>query len=238
MRNNRTNQTMREINFIKDFTMHAKGSVLAVFGNTKVICTANIDESIPRFLKGKKQGWLTAEYGMLPSATNQRGQREANRGKQSGRTMEIQRLIGRTLRSTIDLTLLGERTITIDCDVIQADGGTRVSAISGASVALHLAIEKLIGKGLLKTNPLKGFIGAVSVGIVGNEIITDLDYKEDSNAQTDMNVVMNEAGEFLEIQGTAEENSFSFEQLNEILSSAKLAIEEIIYKQKQALNLV
>lgn len=227
---------MRPIKFTRHYTKHSAGSVLVEFGDTKVLCTASVDEKVPSFLKGKERGWLTAEYSMLPGATNTRSQREAARGKQSGRTQEIQRLIGRSLRAGIDLAALGERTITLDCDVLQADGGTRTASITGAYVALADAINSMLKKGIITTNPLYGMIASISVGIHGGHAIVDLDYIEDSNAETDMNVVMNESKAFIEIQGTAEGHAFRLNELNEMLELAQNSISELIEKQKQALS--
>ena len=204
---------MREIKFTRHFTKHAEGSVLIEFGDTRVLCTATVEEKVPGFLKGKGQGWVTAEYGMLPRSTNTRMGREAARGKQGGRTMEIQRLIGRSLRAAIDLEALGERSITLDCDVIQADGGTRTASISGACVALSDAINGLIQQGVLKENPVRNLVASISVGIYQGVPVLDLDYAEDSNAETDMNVVMDDYGQFIEIQGTAEGKTFSMDEM-------------------------
>ena len=231
----RNNDQLREVTFTRQYTMHAEGSVLVEFGNTKVICTASIEPRVPPFLKGKGCGWVTAEYGMLPRSTGQRMRREANAGKQGGRTLEIQRLIGRSLRAAIDTDALGEHTITIDCDVIQADGGTRTASISGGYVALCDAINKLLKKGAIKKNPIYGSIAAVSVGIFNGQPVLDLDYPEDSQAETDMNVVMNEAGGFIEIQGTAEGHAFSSDEMNSMLALAKKGITEIIELQQQVL---
>ena len=233
----RTAEQVRPINITRHYTKHAEGSVLIEFGDTKVLCNATVEEGVPRFLKGQNQGWITAEYGMLPRATNSRTQREAAKGKQTGRTMEIQRLIARSLRAAVDLALLGEYTITVDCDVIQADGGTRTASISGACVALYDALHAMVEKGSLKSNPFKGFIAAVSVGIVDGNAICDLEYIEDSNAQTDMNVIMTEEGKLIEIQGTAEGEPFSHDELLELLSLAKGGINSIIKEQKKALNI-
>jgi len=230
-----TNQ-LRPIQITRNFTQHAEGSVLIEMGETRVLCTATVEDGVPRFLKGKKQGWLTAEYGMLPRATHSRNNREAARGKQSGRTQEIQRLIGRSLRAAIDLKLLGEYTITIDCDVLQADGGTRTASISGGCIALAEAIDHLIRKKKLKTNPLKHMIAAVSVGIYKGSPVLDLDYPEDSVAETDMNVVMNEEKGIIEVQGTAEGATFSQDELLEMMKLAEQGIKEIIEAQKEALN--
>lgn len=230
-----TNQ-LREIKITKNFTKHAEGSVLIEFGDTQVICTATIEESVPSFLKGKGQGWVTAEYGMLPRSTGSRMRREASAGKQGGRTLEIQRLIGRSLRAAVDLEKLGERTIYLDCDVIQADGGTRTAAISGGFVALSLAINKLLAEGLLQENPIIHYIAAISVGVFAGKPVVDLDYAEDSNADTDMNLVMTEAGEFIEVQGTAENAPFKLQDLHKLLELGQQAIFEIIELQKQALK--
>ena len=230
----RLNQ-LRQIRIHRNFTCHAEGSVLVEFGNTRVICTASIEESVPRFLRGKNQGWVTAEYGMLPRSTGSRIQREAARGKQSGRTQEIQRLIGRSLRAAIDMSKLGERTIHIDCDVIQADGGTRTASITGASVALVDALNGLERAKLITESPLKGMIAAVSVGIYQGEAVLDLDYDEDSNVGTDMNIVMNEAGGFIEVQGTAEDGAYSQDQLDAMLALGRQGVAEIIKVQKMAL---
>ena len=208
----RSAEQVRPIKITRHYTKHAEGSVLVEFGETKVLCNATIEESVPRFLKGQNQGWVTAEYGMLPRATNSRTQREAAKGKQTGRTMEIQRLIARSLRAMIDLKLLGEYTITLDCDVIQADGGTRTASITGASVALVDAINMMLTSGKIKQNPIKSLVAAVSVGIVNGEAVCDLEYIEDSNAETDMNVVMTDDGRIIEVQGTAEGEPFSHEE--------------------------
>ncbi|EON87218.1 ribonuclease PH [Plesiomonas shigelloides] len=233
---NRLASQVRPITLIRNFTKHAEGSVLVEFGETKVLCTATVEEGVPRFLKGKGQGWVTAEYGMLPRSTHTRNQREAAKGKQSGRTMEIQRLIARALRAAVDLTALGEYTITLDCDVIQADGGTRTASISGACVALADALNALVAKGALKANPMKGMVAAVSVGIVDGEALCDLEYVEDSAAETDMNVVMMEDGRMIEVQGTAEGEPFSHEELLSLLALAKAGIADIIAAQKAALS--
>ncbi|MGF1901206.1 ribonuclease PH [Aliivibrio sifiae] len=231
----RTAQQVRPITLTRNFTAHAEGSVLVEFGNTKVICTASVEENVPRWLKGKGKGWVTAEYGMLPRATHTRNRREAASGKQGGRTMEIQRLIARSLRAAVDLEALGEQMITVDCDVIQADGGTRTASITGASVALTDAINHMIASGKLKTNPMKGHVAAVSVGIYNGEAICDLEYLEDSAADTDMNVVMMEDGKMIEVQGTAEEAPFSHQELLDMLALAQQGINDIIEKQKAAL---
>ena len=231
----RTADQLRDVKITRNYTMHAEGSVMVEFGNTKVLCTASIDERVPGFLRGKGSGWVTAEYGMLPRSTNSRMGREAARGKQSGRTQEIQRLIGRSLRASINLEALGERQITLDCDVIQADGGTRTASITGAYVALTDAINGLLAKGLIKKNPLLGMVASVSVGIYEGTPVLDLDYPEDSNAETDMNVVMNDAGHFIEVQGTAEGHAFRREEMNEMLDLASKGINELFELQKAAL---
>lgn len=235
--NNRPVDQTRPIKITRQYTRYAEGSVLIEFGETKVLCNATIEENVPRFLKGQQQGWITAEYGMLPRATHSRSQREAAKGKQSGRTMEIQRLIARSLRAVVDLKLLGERTITLDCDVIQADGGTRTAAITGACIALHDAIQTLLANGTLKQNPMKSLVAAISVGIVDNQAVCDLEYVEDSNAETDMNVVMVEDGRLVEIQGTAEGEPFSHSELLTLLDLAKGGISQLIDAQRKALNL-
>ncbi len=228
---------LRDIRFTRRYTRHAEGSVLVEFGETKVLCNVSIDEKVPGFLKGKGQGWVTAEYGMLPRSTGQRMHREAASGKQGGRTQEIQRLIGRSLRAATDLKQLGERTLTVDCDVIQADGGTRTASITGACVALHDAIGVLQAKGLLKTNPLSHLVASVSVGMFNGQAVLDLDYAEDSNAETDMNFVMNDAGGFIEIQGTAEGKTFSLEEMQAMTSLARQGIAQLIALQRAALEL-
>ena len=227
---------LREIKLTRHYTCHAEGSVLVEFGLTKVICTASVDDGVPSFLKGKGQGWLTAEYGMLPRSTGQRMRREASQNKQGGRTMEIQRLIGRTLRAVVDMKLLGERTITMDCDVIQADGGTRTASITGAYVALVDAISTLRDKGSLAVNPVQAAVASISVGIYEGIPVLDLDYAEDSNAETDMNVVMNDHGEFIEVQGTAEGHPFSMDELNSMLELARLGINQLFNHQHRALG--
>lgn len=234
--NNRQNNELRPIHFIRQYTKHAEGSVLVCFGDTKVLCTASIEAGVPRWLKGQGKGWLTAEYGMLPRATGTRTQREAARGKQSGRTQEIQRLIGRSLRAMLDLSKLGENTIYIDCDVIQADGGTRTASISGAAVALIDALEHLQRRKKLTQDPLLGLVAAVSVGINQDRVLLDLDYAEDSTCDTDLNVVMTQAGGFIEIQGTAEEKPFTRAEANAMLDLAELGIGQIIEAQKQVLG--
>ena len=227
---------IRAVKISRNFTKHAEGSVLIEFGDTQVICTASIEDSVPPFLKGQGQGWLTAEYGMLPRSTGTRMRREASVGKQGGRTLEIQRLIGRSLRAALDLSQLGERTIYIDCDVIQADGGTRTASITGGFVALSLAIEKLIAQGKLSSNPILHYIASVSVGVYQGQVVVDLDYAEDSNADTDMNLVMTEQGTFIEVQGTAEAAPFDLGQMNEMMRLGQQAIFSLIEKQKQALQ--
>jgi ribonuclease PH len=234
--NDRAVGEVRPVTITRNYTAHAEGSVLVEFGNTKVLCNASVEECVPRFLKGKGQGWITAEYGMLPRSTHSRMRREATSGKQGGRTLEIQRLIGRSLRAAVDLKALGEVTITLDCDVIQADGGTRTAAITGATVALMDAIWWLQSKGKLKVNPMKQMIAAVSVGIVGGQAVCDLEYAEDSVAETDMNVVMTEDGRMIEVQGTAEGEPFSHDELLAMLALAKDGIESIFAVQKAALN--
>jgi ribonuclease PH len=228
---------LRQVRLIRNYTKHAEGSVLVEFGDTKVICTASVDETVPSFLKGKGQGWVTAEYGMLPRSTNSRMKREAASGKQSGRTQEIQRLIGRSLRAVVDLQKLGERQIQIDCDVIQADGGTRTASITGAFVALYDAISGLVAAGKLAESPIKDYVAAVSVGIYEGLPVLDLDYPEDSACDTDMNVVMTGAGRFIEVQGTAEGAPFSREEMNTLLALAESGIRELITEQKKALGL-
>ena len=227
----------RSIRITRQFTKHAEGSVLVEFGDTRVICTASVEERAPLFLKGKGRGWVTAEYGMLPRATHTRASREASRGRQEGRTMEIQRLIGRALRAVVDLEALGERTITVDCDVIQADGGTRTAAITGGFVALADAVRHLISRKQIKKNPLHGQVASISVGIYRGEPVLDLDYAEDSEAETDMNVVMNDAGAFVELQGTAEGHAFRLEELQAMLNLARGGIEHLLRKQREALGL-
>ena len=231
----RTASQIRPVTITRNYTCHAEGSVLVEFGNTKVLCTATVEEGVPRFMKGQGKGWVTAEYSMLPRATHTRSQREAARGKQGGRTLEIQRLIARSLRAAPDLKLLGENTITLDCDVIQADGGTRTASITGACVALVDALTHMRAKGIIKTNPLKFMVAALSVGIYEGTPIADLEYTEDSAAETDMNVVMTETGKLIEIQGTAEGEPFSFEEMNEMLDIAKHGLRELFDVQKAAL---
>lgn len=226
---------LREVRITRRFTRHAEGSVLIAMGDTQVLCTASVEESVPSFLRGKGQGWVTAEYGMLPRATHTRGAREAAKGKQSGRTQEIQRLIGRALRSVVDLTALGERQITLDCDVLQADGGTRCASITGAWMALHDACAKLLANGKLTTNPIRDHVAAVSVGIFQGAPVLDLDYPEDAGCDTDMNVVMTGAGGIVEIQGTAEGEPFTRQQTETLLDLASIGINELIAAQKAAL---
>ncbi|GAB7126337.1 ribonuclease PH [Silvimonas sp. JCM 19000] len=232
---NRPADQLRPVRITRQFTRHAEGSVLVEFGETKVICTASVEEVVPSFLKGKGQGWVTAEYGMLPRSTHSRMRREAAQGKQSGRTQEIQRLIGRSLRAVVDLAKLGERQIVIDCDVIQADGGTRTASITGAFVALTDAINGLIADGKLTESPIREHIAAISVGVVGDTPVLDLDYPEDSACETDMNVVMTGSGHFVEIQGTAEGVPFSRAEMNALLDLAEKGIKELIALQKTAL---
>ncbi|TNF23331.1 ribonuclease PH [Vibrio fluvialis] len=234
--NNRAADQVRPINITRHYTAYAEGSVLVEFGNTKVLCNATVEEGVPRWLKGQGKGWVTAEYGMLPRATHSRTRREAANGKQGGRTMEIQRLIARSLRAVVDLEAMGELMITVDCDVIQADGGTRTASISGASVAMADAFDKLVANGKLKKNPMKGHVAAVSVGILGQDVLCDLEYVEDSAADTDMNVVMTEEGKMIEIQGTAEGEPFSHEQLLDLLAVAKKGIADIVSAQKASLE--
>ena len=236
MRKDRSFNQMREISFEKNVNIHADGSCLVKFGNTHVLCLATIDEKVPHWLKNTGKGWVTAEYGMLPRSTNTRMDREASKGKQSGRTQEIQRLIGRSLRSIVDLSNLGERQIKIDCDVIQADGGTRTASISGGFISLYLAIEKLKNNYNLQKPIIKNFIGAVSTGIVENKALLDLDYKEDSEAQVDANFVICDSDEISEIQVTGEEFFFNDAQFTEMFSLAKIGVKEIISKQKEALK--
>lgn len=228
-------EQLRLVKITRNFTRHAEGSVLVAFGDTKVICTASVDSGVPRFLRGKGQGWVTAEYGMLPRSTNSRMDREATRGKQSGRTQEIQRLIGRSLRAAVDLKALGENTINIDCDVIQADGGTRTAAITGAYVALADAVTYLLSKKRITTSPLLHLVASVSVGMYKGTPVLDLDYAEDSQAETDMNVVMNSDSGFIEVQGTAEAAPFSQEEFMAMLDLAKGGIADLIKVQKMAL---
>ena len=234
-KNGRKSNELREIKIIKDFISHPEGSVLVEFGQTKVICNATIEDKVPNFLKGQNSGWVTAEYGMLPRSTNDRMRRES-KSRQSGRTMEIQRLIGRSLRSAINLEKLGEKTITVDCDVIQADGGTRTASITGGFVALCLALRTRDDDSFCSSDIIDSFTGSVSIGKVDGEILLDLDYEEDSNAETDMNFIMNEKEEFVEIQGTAEKGSFSKKELDSMVLLASEGIKNIIEIQKKALN--
>jgi len=227
---------LRPICFTRRFTSHAEGSVLVEFGGTRVLCTASVEENVPSFLRNSGQGWITAEYGMLPRATHKRSPREAAKGKQSGRTQEIQRLIGRSLRAVVDMRALGERTVTLDCDVLQADGGTRTAAITGSYVALADAIDSLIRRRVLKESPLHGQVAAVSVGICGGVPVLDLDYAEDSTAETDMNVVMNNGGAFVEIEGTAEGHAFRRHELDELLNLAANGIGRLHALQLEALH--
>lgn len=232
----RTPDQLRNIRITRNYTKHAEGSVLVEFGDTKVICTASVETSVPRFKKGSGEGWVTAEYGMLPRSTGSRMDHEASHGKQSGRTQEIQRLIGRALRAAVDLKKLGENTIKIDCDVIQADGGTRTASITGACVALVDAINHMRGKGIISVNPLIKMVGSVSVGIYKGTPVLDLDYAEDSTAETDMNVVMTSTGGFVEIQGTGESGDFTLEELNAMIDLARAGIGQLLAIQLQALN--
>ena len=232
----RSAHQLRSVEIIRNYTKHAEGSVLVKFGDTHVLCTASVDEKVPGFLKGKGQGWVTAEYGMLPRSTGSRMDREAAKGKQSGRTQEIQRLIGRSLRAIIDLEKLGERSIQIDCDVIQADGGTRTASITGAYVALHDAISFLLAKNLIKESPLKDSVAAISVGVYKGLPVLDLDYLEDSDCDTDMNIVMTGKAGFVEIQGTAEGEAFSDADMQAMLALAKAGISELSAKQTQVLG--
>ncbi len=228
---------LRHISITRNYTKHAEGSVLVEFGDTKVICTASVEEKVPPFLRGKGQGWTTAEYGMLPRSTGSRMDREAARGKQSGRTQEIQRLIGRSMRAVVDLKALGERTIHLDCDVIQADGGTRTASITGAFVALHDAVSHLLQKKLLTVTPIRDFVAAISVGVYQGVPVLDLDYLEDSGCDTDMNIVMTGSGGFVEVQGTAEGTPFSRKEMEAMLDLAQSGISQIVAKQKAALGL-
>ena len=233
----RANDEQRVVKITRNYTKHAEGSVLIESGDTKVLCTASVENKVPGFLRGKGQGWVTAEYGMLPRSTGSRMRREASAGKQSGRTMEIQRLIGRSLRAVVDLEALGENTISLDCDVIQADGGTRTASICGAYIALVDAVNYMLKKQMIKKNPIHGQVASISAGIYNGEPVLDLDYAEDSSAETDMNIVMNEAGAFIEVQGTAEGHAFHPEELNAMLELGKKGILHLIDKQNEALNL-
>lgn len=236
--NGREVNERRPMKLTVNINKYAEGSVYIEVGDTKVICTATVDEKVPMFMKGQGKGWITAEYSMLPRATQSRNQRESARGKLSGRTMEIQRLIGRSLRSVVDLHALGERSVTVDCDVIQADGGTRTASITGAFVAMAFAVNKLVQKHNLPTFPIKDFLAAVSVGIVGENIVLDLEYEEDSKAKVDMNVVMTGQGQFVEVQGTGEENPFSRQELDRMLELAEQGIHEMILQQREALGAI
>lgn len=237
MRNDgRPANRLRKVVITRNFTRYAEGSVLVEFGDTKVICTASVEESVPPFLRGKGSGWVTAEYSMLPRATHTRSSRESSKGKVGGRTHEIQRLIGRSLRAVTDMAALGERCIHIDCDVIQADGGTRTASITGAWVALVDAVNGLVARGVIATNPLKEAVAAVSVGIVGGEAVLDLDYREDSSAEVDMNFVMTSSGRFVEVQGTAESEPFTMEQMDEMRNLAIAGIRELLALQQGAVN--
>jgi ribonuclease PH len=228
---------MRAVSFVRDYTRYAEGSVLVQFGHTKVLCTASVENRVPRFLRGASSGWVTAEYGMLPRSTHTRSGREAARGKQSGRTQEIQRLIGRSLRAVTNLEGLGERTITLDCDVLQADGGTRTASITGAYVAMADAIAHLIKVGKLEKNPIYGQVAAISVGIYRGQPVLDLDYDEDSDAETDMNVVMNDAGSFIEVQGTAEGHAFRRDELDSMLQLATTGTGQLLALQLETLEI-
>lgn len=232
----RSADQLREISLTRNYTKHAEGSVLVEFGDTKVLCNASVEDSVPRFLKGSGKGWVTAEYGMLPRSTGSRMDREAARGKQTGRSLEIQRLIGRSLRAAVDLGALGENTIKVDCDVIQADGGTRTASITGGCVALVDAINYLVNKKKLSGNPLKQLVASVSVGIFAGHAVVDLDYDEDSTAETDMNVVMTESGGFIELQGTGEDGAFSHAQLLEMVALAENSIKKLITAQQHSLS--
>ncbi len=233
----RAADALRPVRLTRQYTKHAEGSVLVEFGDTRVICTASIEEKVPGFLKGKGQGWMTAEYGMLPRSTHSRMDREAAKGKQSGRTQEIQRLIGRSLRAAFDLNAFGERTLHLDCDVIQADGGTRTASITGAMVAAYDAFAKLAGAKLIEAIPVKHFVAAVSVGVYRGQPVLDLDYLEDSDCDTDMNVVMTDAGHFVEVQGTAEGEAFDRATMNRLLDLAQAGIADLIALQKKSLGL-
>ncbi len=233
--NDRPAHQLRPLSITRNYTMHAEGSVLISCGNTKVLCTASVEERVPPHKKGTGEGWVTAEYGMLPRSTHDRMSREAAKGKQSGRTQEIQRLIGRSLRAVFDLKKLGERTITLDCDVLQADGGTRTASITGAFVAAHDAVAKLLASGKITESPITGHVAAISVGIKGTDALLDLDYVEDSSCDTDMNVVMTEAGKFIEVQGTAEGVAFSRDEMSQLLDLASAGIADLVVAQKKAL---
>lgn len=231
----RETSEMRELRFVPDYTKHAEGSVLTSFGDTRVLCTASVEERVPAWMRNTGRGWVTGEYGMLPRATHTRSGREASRGKQGGRTLEIQRLIGRSLRAVTDLEALGERSVTLDCDVIQADGGTRTAAISGAYVALAIAMHRLRKAGRIKKTPLYGQVAAISVGIYRGKPVLDLDYAEDSEAETDMNIVMNDAGRFIEVQGTAEGHAFTDDEFAAMIALARSGIRDIIVAQNEAI---
>jgi len=233
----RAAHALREVSITRHYTRHAEGSVLVAFGDTRVLCTASIDEKVPPFLRGQGKGWLTAEYGMLPRSTHTRMDREAAKGKQSGRTQEIQRLIGRSLRAAFNLEAFGERTLQLDCDVIQADGGTRTAAITGAMVAAFDAFSTLVQRGAITAIPLKHFVAAISVGVCQGQPVLDLDYLEDSGCDTDMNVVMNDAGYYIELQGTAEGDAFDRATMNQLLDLAESGIQTLIARQKTALGL-
>ena len=234
-RQDRAADQLRPVRITRGYTIHAEGSVLIEFGNTKVLCTASVEDRVPGHKKGSGEGWVTAEYGMLPRATHTRGDREAARGKQSGRTQEIQRLIGRALRAVFDLEALGERTLHLDCDVLQADGGTRTASITGAFVAAQDAVSWLIQQGKLQSSPILGPVAAISVGLLGDQALLDLDYREDSSCDTDMNVVMTGAGHFVEVQGTAEGAAFTRSQMDELLALADKGITELVRLQREAL---
>ena len=231
----RETSQMRELRFVPDYTKHAEGSVLASFGDTQVLCTASVEDRVPAWMRNTGRGWVTGEYGMLPRATHTRSGREATRGKQGGRTLEIQRLIGRSLRAVTDLAALGERSVTLDCDVIQADGGTRTASISGAYVALAIAMQRMSKAGRIKKSPVHGQVAAVSVGIYRGTPVLDLDYAEDSEAETDMNIVMNDAGRFIEVQGTAEGHAFTDEEFSAMIGLARAGISDIILAQQEAI---
>ena len=236
IRSGRAADSLRRITLTPNFLPHTDGSVLIECGHTKIICTASIDENVPPFLRGKEQGWVTAEYGMLPASTASRMRREAAAGKQSGRTQEIQRLIGRSLRAVVDMAKLGERQILIDCDVIQADGGTRTASITGAFVALHMAVNKLLSDGRITENPIREAVAAVSVGVVGGVPLLDLDYPEDSGCDSDVNIVMTASGKIIEIQGTAEGAPFTIEELGKLITLAQKGIAELVQHQQNALS--
>lgn len=233
-RTSRATDELRAVHFTRGYTRHAEGSVLVEFGATRILCTASVEDQVPPFLRGSGQGWVTAEYGMLPRATNSRTAREATRGRQSGRTLEIQRLIGRSLRAVVDLSALGEKTLTLDCDVLQADGGTRTAAITGAWIALADALDFLVHSGDLASTPLTGQVASVSVGVVDGEALLDLDYPEDSRADTDMNIVMDQNGHFVELQGTAEGKPFTEAQVQLMIALAQTGIRKLIDLQRQA----